>query len=162
MRVQANDVSVQQIDRNSSSDAVAEALTPPRARKTAEAVASPFHLGGWLASDGIQPSRPPRGVLPRGSHSFLTRPAMPAVSLSKGTEAWRLKMLSRKSDDPSIWIHWKHLINSGTPIDPHQLTLERCHRYKLGMHLGGESVKVGIVGADDDPGMVGTLAMQAD
>jgi hypothetical protein len=34
--------------------------------QTAEAVASPFPLGGWLASDGIQPSRPPRGVLPRG------------------------------------------------------------------------------------------------
>ena len=42
-----NDITMHQMDRN-----------PP-----AEAVASPFHLGNWLASDGIPPSRPPRGVL---------------------------------------------------------------------------------------------------
>jgi hypothetical protein len=34
----------------------------------AEAVASPFHLGDWLASDGIEPSRPPRGVLRHPEH----------------------------------------------------------------------------------------------
>ncbi len=35
-------------------------------------------------------------------------------------------------------------------------------RLKLRVHLGGESGKVGIVGADDDPGVIGTLAMQAN
>jgi len=32
-----------------------------RAKQAAEAVATPFHLGGWLASDGIQLPRPPHG-----------------------------------------------------------------------------------------------------
>jgi hypothetical protein len=44
-------------------------IAPPEyvaAEIAAEAVASPFPLGGWLASDGIPPSRPRRGVLQRG------------------------------------------------------------------------------------------------
>jgi hypothetical protein len=35
--------------------------------QTAEAMASPFHLGGWLASDGIPPSRHGSGLIIEGS-----------------------------------------------------------------------------------------------
>jgi hypothetical protein len=66
MLAKGNVVREQPYDHRPSSDAVANTGTP-RASKTAEAVASPFHLGGWLASDGIQPSRPPRGGLPRSN-----------------------------------------------------------------------------------------------
>ena len=51
---------------------------------------------------------------------------------------------------------------SHAPIHPQQLTGERIQLLKLGMHTGGQGGKVGIVRADDDSGMIGVLAVEAD
>lgn len=89
MLAKGNVVREQPYDHRPSSDAVANTGTP-RASKTAEAVASPFHLGGLLASDGIQPSRPPRGGLPRSNrlHQLSATHAHFALFRLRGVGEW--------------------------------------------------------------------------
>lgn len=51
---------------------------------------------------------------------------------------------------------------SPTSIHTDELALKRSERFQLRMNFGGQRRKVGIVSADDDSGVIGGLAVEAD